>query len=110
MHTSPGCTNVDTSTLPKHKAHTTHTIFENGGALLHGVASDLLGPVGGLALGASVFLACMTTSIGLTTSFADYSHELLPSVSYRKITAGVCLFSFAVFAVHGGVMVLLLFI
>ena len=24
---------------------TTHTIFENGGALLHGVASDLLGPV-----------------------------------------------------------------
>lgn len=75
---------------------TTHTIFENGGALLHGVASDLLGPVGGLVLGASVFLACMTTSIGLTTSFADYFHELLPSVSYRKITAAVCLFSFAV--------------
>ena len=74
----------------------THTIFENGGALLHGVASDLQGPVGGMALGVSVFLACMTTSIGLTTSFADYFHELLPSVSYRKITAGVCLFSFAV--------------
>lgn len=74
----------------------TYTIFENGGALLHGVASDLLGPVGGMALGVSVFLACMTTSIGLTTSFADYFHELLPSVSYRKITAGVCLFSFVV--------------
>lgn len=38
----------------------------------------------------------MTTSIGLTTSFADYFHEPLPSVSYRKITAAVCLFSFAV--------------
>lgn len=75
---------------------TTHTVFENGGVLLHEVASDLLGPVGGLVLGASVFLACMTTSIGLTTSFADYFHELLPSVSYRKITAVVCLFSFAV--------------
>lgn len=75
---------------------TTHTVFENGGVLLHEVASDLLGPVGGLVLGASVFLACMTTSIGLTTSFADYFHELWPSVSYRKITAMVCLFSFAV--------------
>lgn len=38
----------------------------------------------------------MTTSIGLTTSFADYFHELCPSVSYGKITAVVCLFSFAV--------------
>ena len=75
---------------------TTHTVFENGGVLLHEVASDLLGPAGGLVLGASVFLACMTTSIGLTTSFADYFHELCPSVSYRKITAMVCLFSFAV--------------
>lgn len=75
---------------------TTHTVFENGGVLLHEVASDLLGPAGGLVLGASVFLACMTTSIGLTTSFADYFHELCPSVSYGKITAVVCLFSFAV--------------
>lgn len=75
---------------------TTHTVFENGGILLHEVASDLLGPVGGLVLGVSVFLACMTTSIGLTTSFADYFHELLPSVSYRKITAVVCIFSFVV--------------
>ena len=75
---------------------TTHTSFENGGILLSAVAGDLLGPVGGIVLGASVFLACMTTSIGLTTSFADYFHELIPSVSYRKITAVVCLFSFAV--------------
>lgn len=75
---------------------TTRTAFANGGALLHAVASDLLGPAGGIVLGASVFLACMTTSIGLTTSFADYFHELLPSVSYRRITAIVCLFSFAV--------------
>lgn len=75
---------------------TTHTVFENGGVLLHEVASDLLGPVGGLVLGASVFLACMTTSIGLTTSFADYFHELWLSVSYGKITAVVCMFSFAV--------------
>ena len=47
---------------------TTQTVFANGGALLHAVASDLIGPAGGIVLGMSVFLACMTTAIGLTTS------------------------------------------
>ena len=74
----------------------TQTPFSNGGTLLHAVASDLLGPVGGIVLGVAVFFACMTTSIGLTTSFADYFHELFPNMSYKKITAIVCLFSFAV--------------
>ena len=72
----------------------THTTFENGGALLHAVASDLLGASEGIMLGVSVFLACMTTSIG--RFIPQVFHELLPSVSYRKITAVVCLFSFAV--------------
>lgn len=75
---------------------TTQTVFANGGALLHAVASDLIGPAGGIVLGMSVFLACMTTAIGLTTSFANYFHELIPQLSYRRITAIVCLFSFAV--------------
>ena len=38
----------------------------------------------------------VTTAIGLTTSFANYFHELIPQLSYRRITAIVCLFSFAV--------------
>lgn len=74
----------------------TITQFENGGALLHAVTSDLLGSMGGIILGIAVFFACMTTSIGLTTSFADYFHELLPSISYKKITAIVCGFSFII--------------
>lgn len=74
----------------------TLTPFSNGGSLLHAVASDLLGPAGGIVLGIAVFFACMTTSIGLTTSFADYFHELLPDISYKKITAIVCLFSFVI--------------
>lgn len=74
----------------------TSTPFSNGGALLHAVTSDLLGNIGGVILGIAVFFACMTTSIGLTTSFADYFHELLPKVSYKKITAIVCLFSFII--------------
>lgn len=74
----------------------TVTPFANGGILLHAVASDLLGKGGGLVLGLAVFFACMTTSIGLTTSFADYFHRLLPNISYKKITAIVCIFSFII--------------
>ena len=72
----------------------TRTPFSNGGSLLHAVTSDLLGPAGGIILGVAVLFACMTTSIGLTTSFADYFHELFPNVSYKKITAIVCCVQF----------------
>ena len=74
----------------------TITPFANGGAMLYAVTSDLLGNVGGIILGVAVFFACMTTSIGLTTAFADYFHELLPTISYKKITAIVCIFSFLI--------------
>ena len=74
----------------------TRTPFSNGGSLLHAVTSDLLGPAGGIILGVAVLFACMTTSIGLTTSFADYFHELFPNVSYKKIAAIVCVFSFVI--------------
>ncbi len=56
----------------------TLTSFPNGGELLHAVTSDLLGTPGGIILGIAVLLACLTTSIGLTTSFSDYFHELIP--------------------------------
>lgn len=69
----------------------TLTSFPNGGELLHAVTSDLLGTPGGIILGIAVLLACLTTSIGLTTSFSDYFHELIPSVSYQKIALIVCL-------------------
>lgn len=74
----------------------TATSFANGGALLHALTTSLFGPVGGLVLGLAVLLACLTTSIGLTTSFSDYFQELFPSVSYQKIAAAVCGFSFLV--------------
>lgn len=74
----------------------TVTSFANGGALLHALTSSLFGPVGGLVLGLAVLLACLTTSIGLTTSFSDYFTELFPSISYKKMAAAVCLFSFVI--------------
>lgn len=74
----------------------TNTPFTNGGALLHGVTNHLFGNAGGLVLGVAVLLACLTTSVGLTTSFADYFQTLLPSISYKKIAAFVCAFSFII--------------
>ncbi len=74
----------------------TSTPFENGGALLHAVTNYLFGNLGAVILGIAVLLACLTTSIGLTTAFADYFHTLFPKYSYKKIAACVCIFSFVV--------------
>lgn len=74
----------------------TSTSFANGGALLHALTTSLYGSVGGVILGVSVLLACLTTSIGLTTAFSDYFKELFPSISYKKIAALVCVFSFII--------------
>lgn len=74
----------------------TGTPFDNGGALLHAVTNYLFGNLGAVILGVAVLLACLTTSIGLTTAFADYFHSLFPKYSYKKIAAYVCIFSFIV--------------
>lgn len=70
--------------------------FENGGQILTFAVHELLGNGGNFVLGLAVLLACLTTSIGLATSFSDYFHELMPKYSYKKILTVVCLFSFAV--------------
>ena len=70
--------------------------FNNGGALLHTVTNHLFGGIGGIILGIAVLFACLTTSIGLTTSFSDYFQSILPNVSYKKIAAVVCVFSFII--------------
>lgn len=70
--------------------------FENGGQILTFAVHHLLGNGGNFVLGLAVLLACLTTSIGLATSFSDYFHELMPKYSYKQILTVVCLFSFAV--------------
>lgn len=70
--------------------------FKNGGAMLHAIANQLFGSVGGIILGIAVLFACLTTSIGLTTSFADYFHTIIPRYTYKKIAAVVCVFSFLI--------------
>ncbi|MEG1630514.1 MAG: branched-chain amino acid transport system II carrier protein [Erysipelotrichaceae bacterium] len=70
--------------------------FSNGSQLLNAVSNSLLGSWGRLVLGIAVILACLTTSIGLVTCFADYFHKLLPKYSYHTIAAIVCIFSFII--------------
>lgn len=69
--------------------------FENGGQLLATVVFKLLGTGGNIVLGIAVLLACLTTSIGLASSFSDYFNLILPKFSYKRILAIVCVFSFA---------------
>lgn len=70
--------------------------YSNGGLLLNDAVNTLFGPWGNLILGVAMILACLTTSIGLTTSFGDYFSERFPRFSYRQVITVVCLFTWAV--------------
>ena len=43
-----------------------------------------------------IFLACLTTSIGLITACGEYFHSLFPNVSYKLFTIGFSVFSFII--------------
>lgn len=70
--------------------------FPSGAELLNYAVHHLLGGYGNLVLGIAVLLACLTTAIGLATSFADYFHTNFPQFSYKTILIAVCLFGFAI--------------
>jgi len=55
----------------------------NGGEVLISVTQHFYNQGGGVILGAIVILACLTTSIGLTTACASYFSKLIPGMSYR---------------------------
>ncbi len=69
--------------------------YDNGGTLLTNVVHTLLGSSGNLVLGVAVLFACLTTSIGLASSFADFFSTTFPKFSYKAVLTVVCLFSFA---------------
>ena len=70
--------------------------FADGAELLNYSVHQLLGSYGNLVLGIAVLLACLTTAIGLATSFSDYFHTNFPQFSYRTILIAVCVFGFAI--------------
>ena len=68
--------------------------FSNGGQLLSAVANSMFGTVGMLILGVAVLFACLTTAIGLTTSFGDYFSRTYVKLEYNHVIIAVCVFSF----------------
>jgi branched-chain amino acid:cation transporter, LIVCS family len=69
--------------------------------LLIAIAQGIMGGTGKFALGLAVSLACLTTSIGLTATVADYfSHLSRDRVGYKLIAAITVVFS-GVFATVG---------
>lgn len=70
--------------------------FANGGVLLSSVTNSLFGMPGVMLLGIAVLLACLTTAIGLTTSFSDYLVSAFPNLTYRNVAISVCAFSFMI--------------
>lgn len=60
-------------------------ILANGGEVLNLVTSHYFGTFGGFILGITVLLACLTTSIGLTTACSSYFHKIIPGMSYKSI-------------------------
>ncbi|MBP1968336.1 LIVCS family branched-chain amino acid:cation transporter [Virgibacillus natechei] len=61
----------------------TFGIFETGGPVLSNAASYYFGTLGSILLAIIITLACLTTSIGLTTASAQFFHTLIPRFSYK---------------------------
>lgn len=55
----------------------------NGAEILAKSAEFLFGSAGQIILGIALFLACLTTTVGLTTSGSDYFNSLAPKISYK---------------------------
>lgn len=69
----------------------------NGGQLLNQISVHYFGGFGKIVLALIIFFACITTSIGLTTSISSYFETLSNGkISYKQFVIGMCLFSFGV--------------
>ncbi|MCT0162775.1 branched-chain amino acid transport system II carrier protein [Lactiplantibacillus pentosus] len=63
----------------------------NGGITLSQIANAYFGPFGNLLLALIVIIACLKTSIGLTTAFGDTLHGMFPKISYHWLITIACL-------------------
>ncbi|WP_033829506.1 branched-chain amino acid transport system II carrier protein [Bacillus andreraoultii] len=71
-------------------------LFKNGGPVLSQIASHYLGSFGLIVLAVIMILACLTTSIGLITSCAEYFHTLMPKFSYKALAVLFSVVSFII--------------
>ena len=68
---------------------------ENGALVLAKSAEHYFGLGGKVLLGVIVFLACLSTAVGLITACGEYFHRLIPQWSYRVWVVVFTLASFA---------------
>ncbi len=68
-------------------------ILDNGAAVLAHTAQHYFGKAGNLLMAVIVFLACLSTSVGLICACADFFHRLIPKFSYK-----VWVWIFSIFA------------
>lgn len=66
-------------------------VMDNGAELLAEVVFRLFGQGGIAILGVVVTLACLTTAIGITASFANYFNSISKNITYKGAVAGVCI-------------------
>lgn len=69
---------------------------ENGAGVLTAVTNYYYSTSGQILLFVIVFLACITTSVGLTTACATYFNRIFPKISYQVYVVGITIFSMVV--------------
>ena len=74
----------------------TFGLFDTGGPVLTSASTYYFGTFGSMIMAVIIFLACLTTSVGLITACGEYFHSLLPKVSYKMFVIGFSTFSFIV--------------
>ncbi len=71
-------------------------LLDHGAKVLSGIARHYFGAAGTALLGVMVFLACMTTAVGLIASCAAYFSRLLPMLGHRTLVVIFSAISFAI--------------
>ncbi|WP_283679576.1 branched-chain amino acid transport system II carrier protein [Lentilactobacillus sp. Marseille-Q4993] len=70
-------------------------VSADGGIAFNQIANHFLGMTGQIILAIMATLTCLTTSVGLTTSFSEALHNKFPKISYRTFNIAAIGFSFA---------------
>lgn len=68
-------------------------ILDNGAAVITASTKVLFGNLGSIILAVAITLACITTSVGLITSCAQFFSMQVPALSYKKIVYILAVFS-----------------
>lgn len=72
-------------------------MMENGGQMLSQITIHYMGWGGKIILALIIFFACLTTSIGVTSSVSGYFTIVCKEkIQYERFVAAICMFSFVI--------------